>query len=143
MTSDYGTPARPRIWPWVVAGHVVLLIGPIVWGINVATSGIRGQGDAIATRNSSENWTEAQATFEDLYAEIEATDRKVAIAREAWDGDPDDRTLRDTYFGTRTVCQSMVGDYNAEARKFLSEDFRAVDLPAQIDLTNPLTDCQE
>ena len=37
----------------------------------------------------------------------------------------------------------MVADYNAKARNYLAAEFRAADLPAQIDSLNPNTDCQE
>lgn len=128
-----------------VLGGVLLLALLTVgaWGVKVATSGIRGEGDAVIQRNSAENWTTAQARFEGLYAEIIATDQKVQIAKEALDANPDDRTATDNYYGTRTVCLSIVADYNAEARSFLAANFRAADLPDQIDSRNPATDCQE
>lgn len=141
--DDYGTPPRPVIWPWVVVAVVVLLIAPVAWGIRVATSEVRGQGDAVATKNSAENWTEAQARFEGYWADIQASDRQIAIAREALDASPKDRTAEENYYGLRTYCEGLVADYNADARSYLSEDFRAADLPSQIDPTNPLTDCKE
>lgn len=123
---------------------LILVLGPVaVWGLRVATSETKGRGDAVIEKNSAQNWTRAQARFEDLYAEIVATDRKVAVAKEALDADPNDRTLRDTYLGTRTVCLSFVADYNAEARKYLAGDFRAADLPPQINDTDRTTDCKE
>jgi hypothetical protein len=129
---------------WIIAGTVIVaLIGAAWWGIGVATSGVRGQGDGIVKNNSAQNWTAAQAKFEDLYADIVATDRKVTIAAQAKAANPDDRTAADTYLGTVNICVSLVGDYNAEARKFLAADWRAPDLPHQIDDLDPTTDCKE
>lgn len=113
------------------------------WFFRVQTSEIKGEGDALIRKNSAQNWTTAQARFESLYAEIAATDRKVTIAKQRLDAHPDDKTAADTYLGTQNVCLSFVADYNAAARTYLAADFRAVDLPAQIDATDPTTDCQE
>lgn len=123
---------------------VILVIG-IPWGawaIRVATSDVVGQGNAIINKNSAQNRTAAQAKFEDLYAEIVATDAKITTAHRRLESDPEDRTSKDIAFGTENVCLSMIADYNAEARKYLAADFRAFDLPAQIDTNDPATDCQ-
>jgi hypothetical protein len=129
---------------WVVIGVVVVLaISAGIWALNVATSGPKGQGDALVKKNSAENWTAAQARFEDLYADIEATDRKITVAGAALAINPADQTAQQTYSGTVNYCLSIVGDYNAEARKFLAADFRASDLPNQIDNNSSATDCKE
>lgn len=131
-----------------VVATVAILLGVIalgwgIWALRVALSPVQGAGDAYAQRNSAQNWTSAQARFEDLYAEVIATDQKITVAYERMDADPDDRTAKDTYYGTKTVCLSIVADYNAESRKYLSENFRAADLPEQISTTDPTTDCKE
>lgn len=146
-SEDPGVVVRGAGWRvgavMVAVVVAVAVLGAVTWGIRVATSGVKGQGDAVIRKNSAENWTVAQARFESLYAEIVATDRKITVAAEQRAGDPDDRTAADTYLGTRNVCLSMVADYNAEARTFLSADFRAVYLPPQIDDSDPTTDCKE
>ena len=119
------------------------LIAAAIWGINVAISGARGQGDALAQHNSSANWVAAQARFEDLYSEIEQADLKVADAHVRMEREPENRTAEDNYYGTQAYCRSVIADYNAEARKYLAEDFRSVDLPERISNTDPNTDCQE
>lgn len=127
-----------------VAALAILVGAPAAaWGITVAFSGVKGQGDAIVERNSSENWTAAQARFEDLYAGIQSADAKIGAAAEVLEAHPDDRTYQQTYSGLVSGCLTLVGDYNAEARKFLSQDFRAADLPIEIDPHNPRTDCHE
>lgn len=128
---------------WIILITIVLLIGAAIWGIGVAVSGPKGQGDAIRQNNSAENWTAKQALFEDLYADIEASDRKIDAAAQALKADPEDKTLQANYSGIVNHCISVVGNYNAEARKFLSEDWRSIDLPDQISNNDPSTDCKE
>jgi hypothetical protein len=127
----------------VVAVIVVGIVAVGIWAFRVITADVKGEGDAIIEQQSAENWTAAQARFEELYADIVATDRKIQIAAAALLEDPDDETAEDTYAGTVNYCLTIVGEYNAEARKFLSEDFRAADLPDQISDLDPETDCKE
>lgn len=125
------------MWVAIVVA-LALIAGAIIWGINVATSPARGAGDAYASKNSAANWTAAQARFEDEYADIVATDRKITLT--AADA-KDNSTRGDTYRGLVSYCLSAVGEYNADARKYLARDFRAADLPAQIETSDPSTDC--
>lgn len=118
------------------------LIGVGAWGFRVATSPIKGAGDAAITKNSAANWTAAQAKFEDLYAGIIAADRKLDAAAERLAANPDDVTLQQAHAGIQSGCISLVGDYNAEARKYLAADFKASDLPDQISNNDPNTDCE-
>jgi len=129
---------------WLAIGAVALIVAVSVgaWGLRVATSEIRGQGDAVVQRNSAQNWTSAQAEFESLYAEVVAQDKTVTIAKERLDANPADRTAQQNYDGARMVCANTVGRYNATARSYLSEDFRAADLPAQIGALDSTTDCE-
>jgi hypothetical protein len=124
---------------------VVLIIAiPIgFWAFNVATSEIKGQGDAVIEKNSAENWTAAQAGFEQDYQDILSSDLKIMNAFEALQATPDDKTAQTNYTGLKSYCLSAVAKYNADARSYLSEDFRAADLPAEIDTRNSTTDCKE
>lgn len=121
---------------------VVTLIGWAGWAISVTTSGPKGQGDAIKTKNSAQNWTAAQAKFEELHQGIQSADQKTELAGQRLAAKPDDLTLQQQHAGIQSGCISLVADYNAESRKFLSEDFKSVDLPYQIDTTNPAFDCK-
>lgn len=155
MSYSYGREDRSeaRKWfglgiiGWIVIVLVAILISVAVWGLTVAFSGIRGEGDAIIENNSAENWTSAQARFEQNYAEIKSTDVKIDNAHAMWQADPDDKTLQQTYSGLVSYCLSVVADYNADARSFLSEDWRSADLPQQIEtqgqFADPTTDCKE
>ena len=54
---------------------LVLAFVLVIWGgfaLKVALSGPKGVGDAIIQKNSAENWTKAQAEFENLYAGIQS-----------------------------------------------------------------------
>jgi hypothetical protein len=131
----------------IVLGVIAILILPaVIWFIGVATSDVAGKGNAIKKKNAAVNRISAQEAFEQSYADIKAADRKVAVAKEALDLDPTDPTLRTNYTGVKQFCIGAVEDYNADARKYTREDFRAVDLPAQIetdpDLADPATDCK-
>lgn len=119
-----------------------MLFAALIFGIRVGTAPFRGQGSAHITKYSAENWTKAQAKFEDLYAEIEGADRKIELAQQAVDADPADKTAQQTLTGTQNYCISVVADYNAEARKYLASDFKAADLPDQISTTSQATDCK-
>lgn len=132
-----------RIGVAVIAVMIFVgLIGAVVWGIGVLTSDVAGQGNAVKKKNDAVNRIAAQEGFEQDYADIKAADQKVAIAKEALDASPDDYTVKVNYTGTRTACVTFVNDYNARARKFTQQDFRAADLPYQIDELDPATDCK-
>lgn len=119
---------------WIVIVLIALAVGGGIWGLNVLTSGPRGQGDAIIQRNSADNWLDAQARFEENYADYEATIFKIKQAQTALEADPNDALAMTNYTGTVNYCASLVADYNADARNYLREDFRAADLPDQIDV---------
>lgn len=121
----------------------IFIIGAVIWGVGVAVSGPKGQGDAIKAKNSSANWTAAQARFEDLYAGIQAADKKAENAASILAKSPQDRTYQQTYSGIVSGCTDLVAQYNAESRKFLAADFKSADLPYQIDQTDPAFDCKE
>jgi len=124
---------------------IILVLVLLVWGgfaLKVALSGPKGVGDAIIKKNSAENWTNAQAGFEDKYQAIRSADQKIAIHKAALAADPKNPTLQTNLTGVTTVCISAVADYNADSRKYLLEEFKAVDLPYQISTTDPATNCK-
>lgn len=142
--GNYDEPRPSRVGLAIVLTVIgVLVLSGIIWGLKVLTSPVTGRGDAYITKNSAENWTKEQARFEGLYAEIVAQDKMIAVYKTAADAAPNDRTARDNYVGTQAACLSIVADYNAAARSYLAEDFRAADLPEQISEFDPNTDCKE
>lgn len=130
---------------WFI-GLVVIVLGVLtaggLWLASVLVSDVKGQGEAEKIKNSAPNRIQAQEKFEDLFADIKAADVNIELATERAAAAPQDEKLATELAGLRQYCNSLVGDYNAEARKFRSEDFRAIDLPAQIDDSDRLTDCK-
>lgn len=145
-SDDPGRVARGAGWRFGVGILVVLLVIALisigVWGFKVVTSDVKGQGDATVQKNSANNRIAAQARFEDLYADIKATDAKLDAARDKAEANPKSQVAQTEFTGLQNYCLDVVADYNAEARKYLAEQFRAIDLPAQIDTQVPETDCK-
>lgn len=130
---------------WLVLIVILILGGLIsagIWALGVATSGIKGQGDAVKTNNSAENWTAKQAFFEDKYEAIKAADQKIGLYAKAAAADPKDKTAATNLQGITSQCINYVAEYNAESRKFLSQDWKSVDLPTEIGNTISATDCK-
>lgn len=126
---------------WLLGAVLLLALIVGVWAFRVTTSDIKGRGDAEITKNSAANRIAKQERFEALYAEVLASDRRLdQLAKDAKDGTAETRTR---YSGAVSHCHNVVADYNAEARKFTARDYRELDLPAQIDQTDPATDCKE
>lgn len=132
-----------RAGGWIVAGVAFfILLGAGVWGFRVATSDIRGQGDATVQKNSGTNRIAAQERFEERYQDILAADRRIdvmAAAAKASKGE----TAQVNLTGAINYCIEAVAEYNADARKFTAREFRAADLPPRIDNLDPATDCKE
>ena len=132
---------------WIVAFVVAIIVLPmIIWGASVLLSGPKGKGDQIVRNNSEINRTEQQQMFEDLYAQIRSLDDRVDVAQEVVENDEaagrDSRISTTNLTGLQNVCLEAVGSYNAAARQVLSRDWRAEDLPQEIQGNNPDTDCK-
>jgi len=130
-----------KVWLTILA---IVGVFALVWGgfaLSVLLSGPKGVGDAIKTKNSAKNWTEAQAGFEDSYQAILSADRKIAVHKEALAADPKNSILQTNLTGTKSFCISAVADYNADSNKYLKEEFKSARLPYEIDSSDPLTDC--
>lgn len=123
-----------------VLGAVLLTLGG--FALKVALSDPIGQGNAIINKNDAVNRVNAQERFETLYAEVIAADQKIDVLAAAAEDDPS-YVNKTNLTGAKTYCLSVIADYDAEARKFNSADFRAIDLPSQIDTLDPATDCEE
>lgn len=119
---------------WVILVIVALAIGAGVWGLTVATSGIKGQGDGTIKNNSAENWIKQQAKFEDLNAEYESTLVRIEQFKTIADANQNDAIAQTNYNGQVSHCTDVVAEYNAASRSFLSEDWKSIDLPPKLDL---------
>lgn len=147
------------VWACVIAFALVVVLPLALWLAGVFASPVVGQANAYRDKHRAGNWTQAQAGFERSWASILKLDKQTGAAADDMDTynkvhpvDPDAgpgnaveeqrANLATDYKGARQQCQNAVADYNAAARTYTLRDFRAVDLPAQIDDTDPTTDCK-
>lgn len=140
------TTARGMVRVWLLLLLAVALVGAVgvgVWIFKVQTSDTKGRGDAEIIKNEAKNRIRAQEGFEDKYAAIVTADRNLTLTAEELAKNPGDQKLSTELTGQKMICNDAVGRYNADARKFSKEDFKAADLPDQIDDTDPATNCKE
>lgn len=128
----------------------VLLVSAIVWAVTVVVSGIKGQGDSVITKNSSDNFISAQATFErdnetyktslaqikDAKRQLDAFKQEHGTTPNGTPYDPNleqETNLQTTLVGLTQQCQNTVTDYNTKSKSYLSQDFKGADLPDRLD----------
>lgn len=144
-SDNPGTVVRGATWRaglWsLVAFLAVAAVGVGIWGFGVATSDVKGRGDAVRTVNRGDNRLAQQAYFEQTYADIAAADRKLDQLAADKAAKVDGADAR--YSGGVSYCLQLVADYDAAARKQVAERFRDVNLPARIDRSDPAFDCKE
>lgn len=133
---------RAGVWVLAILAFSAL-IGGGVWLFKVATADIKGRGDTTIKINEVDNRLFAQGNFHDLYNEIKASDRKLTQAATDKADHPGDSYFVTVYTGLKAHCEDAVAQYNAAAQKINQAKFRDEQLPAQIDRSNPETDCQE
>lgn len=125
-----------RIMVWITVFAIFFaLLGWLLWGLGVIGAPVKGAGDAFKQKESASNRIVQQAEFEDLYAEYESSLAKIPTAKKAAKQDPDNQVKQTEYTGLVNYCVDVAGKYNAESRKYLAADFKAIDLPAELDRT--------
>lgn len=134
----------------VVVGVVIavaLVLGGVFWALKVATSDVKGQGDAVIVKNEVANRIRAQEGFEQKFANIRSADQNINLTAEALKAEPSSVKLKTELLGQKQNCNAQVAAYNAASRKFTQADFRAADLPFELNVdaatTKPETDCKE
>lgn len=128
---------------WVVIVVAVFaVIGAVVWGVKVATSGVKGAGDQTRITNDGRNRVNAQEWFTGQYEQIRSTDRRITEAAVELKAEPSE-FAQTNYRGLVNRCMEMVGNYNAEATKVSRGQWRDQALPFQIDESDPATDCKQ
>lgn len=133
-----------RIGVWVIAFLLFMaLISISWWAFTVAASDTKGRGDAVKQKNTATNRIAKQERFEDMYADILASDQRIDVMAAALKRNPASQVNQTNLTGATTYCLQVVNQYNAEARKYTAQAFRAADLPAQIDQQDPTFDCKE
>lgn len=131
----------------LLAGGAV--IGLLVWGAIVFFSGVKGQGDSVVKKNSSDNFISAQAGFVRDNEEFKTDLLKIKDAKQTLTAfeavhptnngtlyDPNaeqDQNLRTTLTGLTQSCQGIAADYNTQSQLFLSQDFKNAGLPERLD----------
>jgi hypothetical protein len=132
-----------RLAIWIIA--LIVFIGLIsigVWLFKVGTSDVKGQGDAVQTKNSGTNRIRAQEEYVQTYNDIVAADKRVQVMYDAKAIDPS--TVNNTnYTGAVNFCIQLVADYDALIDKYTSADFIPEGYPEKIDTLNSETDCKE
>lgn len=129
---------------WVAAIiAVVAVIGIGGWVFKVATSDVKGKGDATVQINSGKNRIAAQESFEALFNQIKAYDKNLDQAAADKKEHPGDSFYATNYSGLVKQCNDAVAQYNGDANKVSRAKWLTDDLPFQIDDNNPLTDCKE
>lgn len=134
--TQYDYPSQPRAFGWIAAWTVglVVLVGAIMlalWGFGVFTADVKGRGELIKTNKSAVNRIQKQEMFEQLYADVNGYKAKISVARDQVKADPSDSIAQTNLAGVRQQCIDTVQQYNAEARKVTSRDWRSADLPDQ------------
>ncbi len=143
----------------ILAGALTLAINGTVLGIETGFSGIKGRAEQIQRNNSVNNRTAKQEYFEQTYQDIKAFDIQINNAAKTLSdfratnaGKTDnaigsianeDSRLSQVLTGLKNQCAQTVADYNAEATKITSRDWRSEDLPQVIPTNNPAVDCKE
>lgn len=144
--DELGYDTRHGFWyglRWYAAGAAVILASiALLWALGVFTSDVRGAGDAHKQNQSGTNRVVKQEMFEQKYQDIQNADKRIDTFAAAKAEDPT-YTNKVNYTGAINVCNQLVADYNAEARKQTSADWKAADLPSVIDQNDPKFDCKE
>lgn len=129
---------------WIVVA--VLFVGAVsagIWAFNVATSDVKGKGDATRQVNAADNRLFQQGNFQQLYNDVISYDQRLDQAARDKAAHPNDDYWATNYTGLVNQCISTRNDYNAQAQKIVAAKFRDENLPAQLDPADPRFDCRE
>lgn len=119
----------------IVIGVIATLIGGFFFVTNVLLAPAKGAGGVIIKNNSAENRIEKQEQFEKLFAKVETNKALVAQHTKNVAANPTDKQAGMTLSGVQSACVASVEQYNAEARKVTSMDWKAADLPDSLTTT--------
>lgn len=121
---------------WIIAiGVLGLIIGGFFFTANVLLAPAKGAGGVIIKNNSAENRIEKQEQFEKLMAKVDTNKALVAQHTKNVAANPTDKQAQMVLSGVQSACVASVEQYNAEARKVTSMDWKAADLPDSLTTT--------
>lgn len=130
-------------WKWIAASVVAVLVIVVgLWVLGVFSSGVKGAGEAHKTNQSATNRIAKQEMFEQLYQDIQVADKRIDVMAAARAEDPS-YPNKVNYTAAVETCNTLVSNYDAEARKYTSQDWRDNALPSAIDQTDKKFDCKE
>lgn len=130
-----------RIGAWIVVAVLFLgALGVGIWYFGVATSGVKGAGDATKQQNSAANRLNAQAKYASLYEGIIAADKNIDVLDATAKADPT-MVNKTNLAGAQNVCNQAVADYNRMATDVLTAQWRPANLPERVG-DDPMTDCK-
>lgn len=130
-------------WKWLIAGTVAIVsVVALLWAFGVIFAKPQGAGDAYKTNQSGTNRIAKQEWFEQTYADIQNADKNINLFAAAKVDDPS-YTNKQNYLGAVAACNQLVANYDAEARKYTSQDWRDNKLPSAIDQSDPKFNCKE
>lgn len=136
-----GRKAGLSIGAWIIISILFFgAMGVAVWYFQVATSDVKGAGDAQKQVNSSANRLQAQDKYNKLYTGIQAADRNINTLAETYRLSPTERNLINLT-GAQNVCSSNVGDYNQMATNATTKQWIPVELPTVVG-NDSATDCK-
>lgn len=122
------------------------LLGAAMWALNVATSDVRGRGNAAIKVNDADNRLFQQGNFHQLYNDVIGYDQRLDQAakdKAAHAGGADASYWDTNYTGLVNQCIATRNDYNAQAQKIVAAKFLDEGLPTSLDPNDPRFDCRE
>jgi hypothetical protein len=119
---------------------VIAAIGIGTWYFKVATSGVKGAGDATRQVNSGANRLQAQAKYAQLHEGILAADKNITTLAQAAAASPT-QVNQTNLTGAQNICQQHVAEYNAMAVNALTAQWRPIELPSRLG-DDKASDCQ-
>lgn len=126
---------------WILIALAVFgAIGIGIWYFGVATSSVKGAGDATKTINSSANRLQAQAKYSQLYNGILAADVNIDTFADTYRTSKSERNLTN-FTGAQAICRASVGEYNAMATNPVTKPWIPIELPVVVG-GDPATDCK-
>jgi hypothetical protein len=125
-----------------------MAIGAVIWGVSVATSDVRGQGDAQMQINSGTNRIDQYTHFWTLDKDIRAESANIATAKqqladfnksmpiskdEPFNISEQRTSLQNNYNGPLQLCRANVAQYNNDSKAYTSAKFKDSQLPWSYD----------
>lgn len=144
MRDDDNFPVGKVIGFSVLFVIAMIVFGWVIFGMNVATSGIQGRGDQIIQNNSAANRTFQYEHFLKLDGDIRSLAEQADLARQnlasfvqqnpnasadTFQMGQERMQLQQNATGAQQICISTVNEYNNASQSFLAKQFIDARLP--------------